>query len=174
MLTELFTSKTRVKLLLKLFLNPDVSCYLRELSKEFEVAPSAIKDELDSLSSAGYLVDEQQGRSKYYKANTSHPFFPEIHSIVRKTLGIDKIVDQVLARMGDFQEVYLLDDYAEGRDTGLVDVLVVGDVDTVKLDKLCRVVEAKIKRKIRMLVIGSEEFEASKDIFMQRPHWKVV
>lgn len=174
MLTELFTSKTRVKLLLKLFLNPKVSCYVRELSKEFGTAPNAIKEELDSLSKAGYLDTDQQGRSTYFKANVEHPFFPEIHSIVKKTLGIDKIVDQVLSRLGRFEEVYILDDYAEGRDTGLVDVLVVGDVDTAKLDNLCRVVEQKINRKIRMLVIDLEEFETSRDIFMKRPHWKVV
>ena len=35
MLTELFTSRTRINLLLKLFLNPEVSSYLRELAREF-------------------------------------------------------------------------------------------------------------------------------------------
>lgn len=174
MLTELFTSKTRIKVLLKLFLNPKVSCYLRELSKEFDVTPSAIKDELDSLSQAGYLDKEQQGRSTYYKANVGHPFFPEIHSIVRKTLGIDKIVDQILTKLGRFDRVYILDDYAEGRDSGIIDVLIVGDVDSAKLDKLCRAVEAKISRKIRPLVIGPVEFDASRDVYLRRPHWKVV
>ncbi|WP_028586176.1 winged helix-turn-helix domain-containing protein [Desulfocurvus vexinensis] len=174
MLTELFTSKTRVKLLLKLFLNPSVSCYLRELAKEFAVAPSAIKEELDSLTSAGYLEREQQGRSVYYAANTRHPFFPEIHSIVRKTLGIDRIVDQILTKVGQFEAVYLLDDYAEGRDSGIIDVLVVGDVDRVRLEQLCAVAETKINRKIRTMVVGPREFEASKDVYMRRPHWKVV
>ena len=174
MLTELFTSKTRIKLLLKLFLNPSVSCYVRELSKEFGTAPNAIKEELDSLSKAGYLDTDQQGRSTYFKANVKHPFFPEIQSIVKKTLGIDKIIEQVLNKLGRFDKVYILDDYAEGRDTGLIDVLVVGDVDSAKLDDLCRVVEGKIKRKIRMMVIGSEEFIERKNIFMNRPHWKVV
>ncbi len=174
MLTELFTSKTRIKLLLKLFLNPKVSCYLRELAKEFDVTPSAIKEELDSLSQAGYLDKEHQGRSIYYKANTGHPFFPEIHSIVRKTLGIDRIVDQILSKVGNFERVYILDDYAEGRDSGIIDVLIVGDVDRARLDKLCTVAEGKINRKIRTMVILPQEFEASRDVYMKRPHWKVV
>ncbi|WP_461208472.1 winged helix-turn-helix domain-containing protein [Desulfocurvus sp. DL9XJH121] len=174
MLTELFTSKTRIKVLLKLFLNPGVSCYVRELAKEFGTAPNAIKEELDSLSRAGYLEADQQGRSTYFKANVKHPFFPEIHSIVRKTLGIDRLVEHVLDKLGQVDAVYILDDYAEGRDSGLIDVLVVGDVDTAKLDSLCRVAEEKIKRKIRMLVIGPEEYAERRDIFMNRPHWKVV
>ena len=174
MLTELFTSKTRIKLLLKLVLNPSVSCYLRELAKEFSVAPSAIKEELDNLTSAGYLEREQQGRNVYYAANTEHPFFPEIHSIVRKTLGIDRIVDQVLTKVGHFEAVYILDDYAEGRDSGLIDVLVVGDVDRQKIESLSRSVEAKIKRKLRVMVMDAAEFDGFRSVLLSRPNWKVI
>jgi len=173
-LTELFTSKTRIKLLLKLFLNPDVSCYLRELAKEFGAAPNALKEELDSLSSAGYLDKEQQGRSIYYRANRSHPFFPEISSIVRKYLGIDRIVDQVMAGVGRVDSVYILDDYALGRDSGLIDVLVVGDVDRSKIDRLRVPAEQKIRRKIRVMVMEPGEFTSSREIFLARPHWKII
>ncbi len=174
MLTQLFTSRTRIKLLLKLFLNPQVSCYLRELATEFGTGPNAIKEELDSLTKAGYLGKEQQGRSIYYKANIDHPFFPEINSIVRKYLGIDRIVEQVLKGVGEVEAVYLLDDYAQGRDSGLIDVLVVGDVNTTRIEKLRPAVEEKIKRKIRVMSIGSSEFETAKDIFMNRPNWRII
>lgn len=174
MLTELFTSKTRIKLLLKLFLNPGVSCYLRELASEFAVSPNAIKEELDSLSSAGYLEREQNGRSVYFRANPRHPFFPEIHSIVKKTLGIDRLIDQVMANLGQVEAVYILDDYAQGRDSGLIDLLVVGRVDRNRLDELKTITEKKIKRMIRVMDITGGEFENSREIFLKRPHWKVV
>ncbi|MGE4552564.1 MAG: winged helix-turn-helix domain-containing protein [Desulfovibrionaceae bacterium] len=174
MLTQLFSSKTRIKLLLKLFLNPGVSCYLRELSNEFQVSPNAIKGELDSLSEAGYLDREQNGRSVYFKANTRHPFFPEINSIVRKTLGIDKIIDEVTSSLGSVDAVYILDDYAQGKDTGIIDVLVVGHVDKARLDELRRIGENKVDRKVRVMDLTPEEFERSKRIFINRPHWKVL
>ena len=174
MLTELFTSRTRIKLFLKLFLNPGVSCYLRELAKEFGAAPNAIKGELDSLSQAGYLEKEQQGRSHYYQANTKHPFFPEIHSIVRKYLGIDRIIEQVLTGVGQVEAVYILDDYALGKDSGLIDVLVVGEVNKTKIDGMRPAVEKKINRKIRVMVVGLAEFESCRDMFMKRPHWKLI
>ena len=174
MLTELFTSKTRIKVLLKLFLNPKVSCYLRELAKEFEISPNALKTELDSLSEAGYLTREQNGRSVYFAANAKHPFFPEISSIVRKTLGIDRLVDQVLAELGRVEAAYILDDYAQGRDSGIIDILVVGDVNRDKLEQLRQVTEGKINRKIRPLALSAQEFAASRDIYMKRPHWKVL
>ena len=96
MLTELFTSRTRIHLFLKLFLNPQISCYLRELAREFNLTPNALKEELDNLSRAGYLLKEQRGQYIFYQANTDHPFFPEISSIIKKYYGIDKIVEHVL------------------------------------------------------------------------------
>lgn len=174
MLTELFTSKTRIKLLLKLFLNPKVSCYLRELSSEFKVSPNSIKSELDSLSEAGYLKKEANGRSVYFRANMDHPFFPEINSIVRKSLGIDKLVEEVMASLGAVDSVYILDDYAQGKDSGLIDVLVVGWIDKSRLDELRGIVENKINRKVRVMDMTPEDFESNSSIFLSRPNWKVV
>lgn len=174
MLTQLFTSKTRIKVLMKLFLNPGVSCYLRELAKEFSLSPNALKGELDSLSKAGYLAREQTGRSIYFCANKEHPFFPEIHSIVRKTLGIDLLIEEVMSSIGQVEEVYILDDYAEGKDSGLIDVLVVGHVDRQRLDELRQIGEDKVKRKVRAIDMTPEDFKENRDIFMSRPHWKVV
>ncbi len=174
MLTQLFTSKTRIKLLLKLFLNPGVSCYLRELAKEFEVSPNAIKEELDSLSEAGYLSRRQTGRSAYFSANTKHPFFPEISSIVRKSLGIAQLIDEVAASLGRVEAVYILDDYALGKDSGLIDVLIVGDVDRARLDELARITEGKINRKVRTMSVDGADFLANRDVFLNRPNWKIV
>lgn len=174
MLAQLFTSKTRIRLLLKLFLNPQVSCYLRELASEFALSPTALKEELDSLSSAGYLARKQSGRSIYFRANTDHPFFPEIHSIVKKTLGIDKLLDDVLASLGQVATVYILDDYALGKDSGIIDLLVVGDVDRARLEELAGITERKINRKIRALTMSAQEFASSSDIYLKRPHWKVL
>ncbi|MDD3312780.1 winged helix-turn-helix domain-containing protein [Pseudodesulfovibrio sp.] len=174
MLAELFTSKTRIKVLLKLFLNPNVSSYLRELSSEFGLSPNALKTELDSLSEAGYLTRRQSGRSVFFQANKKHPFFPEISSIVRKSLGIDRLIDEVMHSLGKVDAVYILDDYAQGRDSGLIDVLVVGNVDKVRLDELRRIGESKVDRKVRVMDLTPEEFARSESVFMKRPHWKVV
>ncbi|MGE4297204.1 MAG: ArsR family transcriptional regulator [Desulfovibrionaceae bacterium] len=174
MLTELFTSKTRIRVLLKLFLNPGVSSYLRELAQEFSVSPAAIKDELDKLSQAGYLSKEKSGRSILFRADTTHPFFPEIHSIVRKYLGIDRIIEQVMANLGVVQRVYILDDYAQGKDSGLIDVLIVGDVNRDKLEAMRLSTEKKINRLLRVMAVSDEEFAGGREVFLARPHWRVV
>lgn len=172
MLDKLFTSKTRIKLLLKLFLNPEVSSYLRELSGEFSLSPNALKEELDGLSNAGYLDKEKKGRNIFYKANTKHPFFPEISSIVRKHFGIDRVLEQILTHLGDVQGVYIIDDYARGVDSGLIDVLVIGNVEPNALHNVAQPIEKKLGRKIRTMVMSSSEF-ADSDILTKRPNWKV-
>ncbi len=174
MLSELFSSKTRIQLLLKLFLNPGVSCYLRELATEFGVSPNAVKEELDSLTEAGYLEKKKEGRSLFFRANTDHPIFPELHSIVKKSLGIDRVIEEVRVDLGDVRAVYILDDYALGKDSGLIDLLIVGEVKADRLHEYIRLTEAKIKRKLRVLVVGVDEFADSGQTFLRRPHWKVV
>jgi DNA-binding transcriptional ArsR family regulator len=144
------------------------------LAKEFSLSPNALKGELDSLSKAGYLEREQSGRSVYFRANQNHPFFPEISSIVRKTLGIDRLVDEVVASLGCVDSVYVLDDYALGKDSGLIDALVVGNIDKGRLDELRTIVESKVGRKVRVMDITPEDFEKSRDIFLSRPNWKVL
>ena len=174
MLTELFTSRTRINLLLKLFLNPEVSSYLRELAREFNLTPNALKEELDNLSATGYLEKEQRGNSIYYKANTRHPIFPEIHSIVKKHFGIDKILDRILNDLGKVDAVYALDDYANGRDSGLIDLLIVGAVDMDKIQGMKRSAEMEIKRKIRLMVMTAQEFDESRDMILKRPNWRML
>ncbi|WP_319763637.1 winged helix-turn-helix domain-containing protein [Maridesulfovibrio sp.] len=175
MLKELFTSKTRIKLLLKLFLNPDVSSYLRELAAEFDVSPNAMKEELDGLSEAGYLNKKKEGRYIYYNANSSHPFFPEISSIVRKYIGIDQILEYILSTIGKVDSVYILDDYAKGIDSGIIDVLIIGDdTNPDRIGDLCSKAEQAIKRKIRLMVLNTEEFDNTSEIYLRRPNWKVV
>ncbi len=113
-------------------------------------------------------------RMIFGKVETSHPIFPELHSIVKKSLGIDRVIEEVRADLGDVNAVYILDDYALGKDSGLIDLLIVGEVRADRLQEYVRITEEKIKRKLRVMVLGVEEFEGSKGTFLQRPHWKVV
>ena len=56
MLEALITSKTRIKLLLKFFLNSGNSAYLRGLEPEFGGSTNAIRQELNRLENANLLV----------------------------------------------------------------------------------------------------------------------
>jgi hypothetical protein len=157
-LDSLITSKTRIKLLLKFFLNSETQGYLRGLASEFNESTNAVRIELNRLSEAGLLDTAAEGRTKVYKANNSHPLFPELNSLVRKYSGIDK-VEYFISQLGEVDYAYLTGDYAKGQDTGIIDIVLVGVVNREKLDNYIEKTEGIIKRKIRAFVVTPEEFE---------------
>lgn len=55
MLDSLITSKMRVKILMRLFLNTKTRVYLRDLAKEFDASPGHVRSELRQLTRAGLL-----------------------------------------------------------------------------------------------------------------------
>jgi DNA-binding transcriptional ArsR family regulator len=165
----LIASKVRIKLLTRFFFNPKTQAYLRELAKEFQVSTNSVREELNQLTKTGLLNSEKRGRNILYKANDQHPLFPELKSMVSKAMGIDQVIDSIVTRLGDLEKAYLIDDYAEGKDTGIVDLLLVGDIDPYHLNDLSRKTERYIKRKIRSLVLTQEEFTEFSPKLKEKP-----
>lgn len=126
MLDTLITSKTRLKLLIKFFVSASNRGYLRGLADEFKESTNAIRKELNQLTEAGYLIREDNEHKIYYRANVKHSLFQSLQGLIHNFLGIEAFVDQVLERAGDVEEVTLLGDYAQGVDSGHIEVLVKG------------------------------------------------
>jgi len=166
----LISSKTRIKLLIRFFFNPNTSSYLRELSKEFNVSTNSVREELNQLTRTKLLTFQKSGRQVFYKTNQEHPLFPELKSMVSKVMGIDQVVDGIVTRLGDLESAYLLDDYAEGKDSGIIDLVLVGNVDQYHLNDLSRKTERYIKRKIRTLVLSRDEFKEFEPKLKACPH----
>ncbi len=170
MIEALISSKTRVKLLLKFFLNSKTTSYLRGLESEFGESSNAIRLELNRFEKAGMLQSFSVGNKKMFQANTQHPLFEQIHNIVLKHMGVDKILDDVVERLGDVKKVFLVGDLAKGKDTGVIDLLFVGHLDKGYLAKLVDKVEKLIKKKVKYLIYDAQEFElvAKKDGFVEK------
>ena len=90
--------------------------------------------------------------------------------MVGKVMGIDHVIDDLAGRLGDLEKAYLIDDYAEGKDTGIVDLLLVGNVDPYHLNDLSRKSERYIKRKIRSLVMTWDEYKDFEPKIKSSPH----
>ncbi len=164
MLDTLITSKTRVKILLKFFMNPSIKGYLRELAKEMQESTNSVRVELDKLVEAGYLKKEKEKNKIFYRANVQHKLFPEIHSLVKKYLGIDILIENVIMNLGDLKEGFVIGDYAKGIDSGVIDIVLVGKIDEVYLFQLIKKAENILNRKIRFLILTPEEKEQYKKI----------
>jgi hypothetical protein len=157
MLEALISSKTRIKLLLKFFVNSNNIGYLRGLEAEFGESSNAIRQELNRLEEAGLLLSFADGNKKFFQANTMHPLFQEIHTILLKHLGLDQIIERVINRLGNVEEVYLAGSFARGLDSQIIDLILVGDVDKNYLMELVEKAEKVVKRKIRYLLFSPSE-----------------
>ena len=160
MLETLITSKTRIKLLLKFFLNSNNQAWLRSLESEFGESTNAIRLELNRFEKAGMLKTLPEGNKKIYQANTNHPLYPEIHRLIVKYIGLDKIIDKVVNELGRLDKVYLVGELANGNNSKMVDLWFVGeDIDKKYLLTLVEKSEKLIKRKIRYIILNKKELK---------------
>ena len=166
MLEPLITSKTRIRLLIKFFVNIANKGYLNSLANEFGESTNSVRKELNNLSSAGYLEKHSQNNKVIYKANSNHPLFKIIQKIVHKHLGIEEILESIYNRIGDVKKIMILGDYAKGIDSGLVEILIVGEeINKNYLDLITSKIEKKIKRKVSFFVSNKELNQDSLIIF---------
>lgn len=159
----LISSKMRVKLLLKFFLNRTNKAYLRGLSEEFGESTNGIRVELNNFEASGFIKSFTSGNKKFYQANEKHPLFSDIHNILLKTTGIEYVLDYVIQRIGDLDQVYLVGSFARGVESGIVDIVIVGDqLNASFLLEQVQKAEKKINKKIRFVIFNKQEFEFDK------------
>jgi predicted nucleotidyltransferase len=160
MLEALITSKTRIKLLLKFFLNSNNTGYLRSLEPEFGESTNAIRQELNRFENAGLLHSVMDGKKKIFQANTSHPLFPELHSLLMKYVGLDKVIERVILNLGMLEEVYLVGELAKGNNSPEIDLWFVGEkLDEKYLESLTIKAKDFIHRRLNYEVLSSKELD---------------
>ena len=149
MLNTLITSKTRLRLLIKFFISQANRGYLNGLANEMGESTNAIRKELNHLHNAGYLEKVKLNNKMEYKANIKHPLFDVLKKVVFKHLGLEEIVETVLQRMGNVQEIILVGDYAKGIDSGKIEVFLIGNnLDMEYISQLESKIEKLIERKV--------------------------
>ena len=170
MLNYLITSETRIKLLMKFFLNPRTRGYLRQLAKEFDESTNSIRVELNKLSQAKILTFSFEGRNKIFKANIKHPLYEDIRNIVLKSTGIDKVLSNIIQKLGNLEIAFIRGDYAVGKDTGLIDLVIVGNkINLAELERVREKTENLINRKIAVLVLTAKEYLKLRKNFNDSP-----
>ena len=74
-------------------------------------------------------------------------------------MGVDQIIDKLVKKLGDVKSAYLIGDYARGIDSGLIDIVLVGKINKIELDRIANKRGREISRKIRPLVLTIQEIQ---------------
>lgn len=153
--------KTRQAVLAILFDHPDRTGYLRELARQTGISPGALQHELSQLLQADLIIRNQDGNRVTYRANTQHPIFAELRSIVRKTCGLPAQIRAALTpHTGHIHLAAIYGSIAKGVDHARsdVDLLVVGDINLEQILAAILPVETRIGREISVRLYQPEEF----------------
>jgi len=164
-LDKIFTGKIRVQLLTKLLLNPASTVYLRGLERDLGVSSNTVRLELNKLSDMQLIQEHTETintKTKHYTVNTKHPMFKSLRGVILQHVGLDQIIENVLDKLGNVDEVYLTGDLALGKNSPFVDLVLVGDIDKAYLYNLIEKAETLIDKKIRVGLYLPQEFTEEK------------
>lgn len=153
---------------MKFFLNSSTKAHLRGLESEFGESSNAIRVELNRFEEAGLLHSLRDGNKKVFQANRNHPLFCDIHNIIMKESGIDRVIEKVIHRIGNLISVYLTGDFARGKDSPVIDLILVGeDIDRAYLARKVMQAEELVGRKVSYIVF--EPVAAEKHLNTLKP-----
>ena len=140
-------------MLIKFFISAANKGYLNGLANEFNESTNSIRKELNNLTDAGYLLKSKQNNRIIYNADTNHPLFKVLQKIVRQDLGLEEIVETIISRMGDLDIIALTGDYAKGIDSGIIEIVLIGnDVNVKYLESIKPKISSKISRKVDFMI----------------------
>ncbi|MEK6691287.1 MAG: ArsR family transcriptional regulator [Nitrospirota bacterium] len=166
MLNKLFSSQTRVNLLSYLFEHMEEGFYIRELARIIRKDASGVKRELDNLEKMGLLTREKKGNQRYFTVNKTSPLYPEIKSLIQKTLGVHGVIRDALAKkIKGITKAFIYGSVAKGSDRrlGTIDLMIVGRPDLTELNGIILSLEEGFKREINYTVFDDDEYIKRKE-----------
>ncbi len=178
MLEKLFGSNSRVKILKLFLLNPAEKFFIRQLSRDLKLQLNSVRRELENLEKFGILTsdmkNEEEGKGKkeiaggqekkYFRANPNFVLFDEIKAlIVKAQILYEKDFVRKLNSIGKVKLLVLTGIFVNNPNT-LIDILIVGKINKIKLVKLIRELEVELGKEINFTVFDYHEFKYRRDI----------
>jgi len=181
MLEKLFGSKTRVKILKLFLIHPLDKYYIRQLSRDLKLQLNSVRRELENLEGFGILTSDAKDinygetpaekkasamgqEKKYYRANPNFVLFDEIKAlIVKAQILYEKDFVRKLQAIGKIKLLVLTGIFVNNPNS-LIDILLVGKINKIKLVKLIKELEIELGKEINFTVFNPQEFKYRRDI----------
>jgi uncharacterized protein len=160
MLTKLFGSEARVKILTLFMLNAGSEYYLREIAQKTGLALRSVQRAVNDLSNLGILDREQRGNSVYFRLNSENPILPDLKAIFLKTVGLGDVLRAALADTPGIEVAFIYGSVAKGEETPTsdIDLALIGKIPSKKLTKILTALEERISREVNATVFTQEEW----------------
>ncbi len=141
------------------FLNQENISYLRKLALILNESTNSLSQELTKLEDLQLLVSFKLGNKKFYRANVSHTFFPDIRNMLLKEIGFDLIKSQLYQKVPGLSEIFVIGCHAQGINSNIIDLVLIGQqLNNDQINNILNEIEHSIHKKIRFIVLQNNEF----------------
>ena len=175
MLSSLFGSPARVKILSAFLTKPDEKYYLRQLARDLELQVNSVRREIINLEEIGLIIpitgETKAKEKKYYTINKGFILFPEMKALFIKSqvLSTKEFAENV-------QKLYtpkllILAGFFVEDVNSKTDILIVGKINKEKFIKTVRDLEVMIGREVNYTIMEEKEYLYRRevlDIFLNK------
>ena len=164
-LADIITSKVRIKILELFFSNLKEAYHVRGIVRETSEEINAVRRELTKMEKDGLLKKEPRGNRIYYSVRPEYPLFGDLVSMVAKTTGLGRVINENRNKIGRISFVMFSGKfvrYKERKRDDDVDILVVGEVVLPELASIVRAEETKRDVEINYTAMSREEYDFRK------------
>lgn len=160
-LKTLFSSEVRIEILSHFFVHPGESYYIRQLEKILSKPVSNIQKELGKLEKINLLSSSVEGNQKRYIIKKDFPLYEELRNIFIKTAGLSDIVKNEFKTKKEIELAFIYGSFASGDETSQsdVDLMVIGKISGLSINKSIKKIEKKISRVINYSIYSRKEIE---------------
>lgn len=166
MLGSLWITKSKIRqdLLVLFFTNSSQRYYLRELRRLLGHSAGSMRRELLKFQQDGLFNTHKAGNLLYYSINTAHPLFKELKSIISKTVGVEASLKSALSSVPKIKTAFVYGSFASKKEKTAsdIDLMIIGDPETPKLNEKISNLEKRLKREINPTIYSAPEYRAKK------------
>ena len=157
-------SKTRKRLFILFFSNPEKKYYLHEIARLIECPAQNIRRDLLPFVKDEVFKMERVGNLSLYYLNQDYPLYEELKSIITKTVGIEALFKGVLKNISNIQAAFIFGSFAADKERGSsdIDLFILGGPDKDSLIKAISELEKEIHREINYVIYSKKIFQKKK------------
>jgi predicted nucleotidyltransferase len=152
--------KTRQRVIGALFIHPELWRYQNDLANELKVSPSSLQKEIQQMIATEILEIDQKGNRLYFRPNRRCPIFGELLGLAEKTSGLATAVEYALRPFSEHIALaFIYGSVALGKQKSDsdVDLMIIGELELIKLVKPLASAEKKVRREINPHLFSVDE-----------------
>jgi predicted nucleotidyltransferase len=159
MLEQLFTSKTRIRILSLLMFNQDKEYHLREIGRLINISPKYVGKELEKLLKINLVNRYEKGNMNIFSINKGNIILNELKQIFIKTDYLGELIRKEL--IGKVKYAFIYGSFAKGEETKSsdIDLFVIGDMKEDNLIKIIQKLERTTNREINYVLWSENTFK---------------